>query len=99
VFAVAAALAVAVAAIVAISSRGSVSALLPGIGRPAKPGDPFAYIASRRADFEARAIAGTAWVGFAKSPSGVIATAARVARYRTLIDAAAAGTGIDPNLL
>ncbi|HEY3727464.1 MAG TPA: transglycosylase SLT domain-containing protein [Solirubrobacteraceae bacterium] len=36
---------------------------------------------------------------FAKSPGGVVATAARVAAYRPLIDRAVAGTSIDPNLL
>ena len=36
---------------------------------------------------------------FTKSPGGVIATAARVAVFRPLIDAAARGSGVDPNLL
>jgi soluble lytic murein transglycosylase-like protein len=72
---------------------------LPGIGRPAKPGDPFAYVPAHEADFLARATAGSANVLYAKSPGGIPATAARVASFRPLIDAAAAGTGIDPNLL
>jgi hypothetical protein len=72
---------------------------LPGIGRPARTGDPFGYISSRAADFTARAVAGTDNVVFAKSPGGVEATAARVAAYRGMIEAAAAGTGVDPNLL
>ena len=49
---------------------------LPGIGQPAKPGDPFAYVASRESDFVARAIAGSAHVLYVKSPGGVLATAA-----------------------
>jgi hypothetical protein len=72
---------------------------LPGIGKPARAGDPFGYIPARSAEFEARAIAGNDNVLFVKSPGGVVATARRVAAYRSLIDAAAAGTGIDPNLL
>jgi len=72
---------------------------LPGIGRPAKPGDPFAYVPSRESDFVARAIAGTDHVLFVKSPGGALATAARVAAFRPMIDRATAGTGIDPNML
>jgi soluble lytic murein transglycosylase-like protein len=72
---------------------------LPGIGQPARAGDPFAYIPSREADFTSRALAGSAHVLFTKSPGGAVATAARVAAFRPLIDTAAAGTGIDPNLL
>ncbi len=69
---------------------------LPGIGRPARPGDPFGYSASRQAAFVARATAGRSQVLFAKSPGGALATAARVAAYRPLIDAATRGTAIDP---
>lgn len=36
---------------------------------------------------------------FVKSPGGVLATAARVAAFRPLVDAATKGTEIDPNLL
>lgn len=72
---------------------------LPGIGRPAKPGDPFAYVPDREADFVARATAGEANVLYVQSPNGALATAARVAAFRPMIDAAVAGTSIDPNLL
>ncbi len=72
---------------------------LPGIGRPARAGDPFAYISSRPSAFSARATAGNAHVLFTKSPGGVIATASRVARLRGLIDSAVAGSGIDPRVL
>jgi hypothetical protein len=65
----------------------------------AGPGDPFAYRSSREADYVARAIAGNANVLFVKSPGGVVATAARVARYRSAVDRATAGTGIDPRLV
>jgi hypothetical protein len=72
---------------------------LPGIGRPARSGDPFAYSAGRRAEFERRAVAGTDQVLFAKSPGGAMATAGRVARYRSLIDSVTAATGVDPSVL
>ena len=72
---------------------------LPGIGQPAKPGDPFAYVASRRSDFVARATAGEANVLYLQSPGGALATAARVAAFRPMIDAATAGTGIGANML
>jgi soluble lytic murein transglycosylase-like protein len=85
--------------IAALSSGGPAPLPLPGIGKPARSGDPFAYISSRSADFSQRATAGNAHVLFAKSPGGVLATAARVAHWRPMIDAATAGTGIDPNLL
>jgi hypothetical protein len=72
---------------------------LPGIGRSAKPGDPFAYVADRQSDFVARAVAGSEHVLFVKSPGGVLATAARVAAWRRMIDQAVSGTAIDPSLL
>ena len=99
--ALAGAAAVLVIAVIVASSQGGGPAgpPLPGIGRPARSHDPFAYIPAREADFEARAIAGSAHVLFTKSPGGVLATAARVAAFRGLINSAARGTGIDPNLL
>jgi hypothetical protein len=72
---------------------------LPGIGRPARPGDPFAYMAAREAEFVARATSGSASPLFVKSPGGVLATAARVEPFRGQIDRAVAGSGIDANLL
>jgi Transglycosylase SLT domain len=72
---------------------------LPGIGQPAKPGDPFAYVPARASDFVARATAGEANPLYVQSPGGALATAARVAAWRPLIDQAVAGTGIDPNML
>jgi hypothetical protein len=56
-------------------------------------------VASQESQFVARATVGNAHVLFTKSPGGVIATAARVAAFRPLIDRVTAGTGIDPNLL
>ena len=96
-----AALILVIAVIVALLSGGGglPRVPLPGIGRPARAGDPFGYISSRAGEFEARATAGSAHVLFTKSPGGVIATAARVAAFRPMIEAAASGTGVDPNLL
>jgi hypothetical protein len=61
--------------------------------------NPFGYVASRESQFVARATAGNAHVLFVKSPGGVMATAARVAAFRPVIDRVTAGTGLDPNLL
>jgi soluble lytic murein transglycosylase-like protein len=72
---------------------------LPGIGQPAKPGDPVAYVPSRQSDFIARAIDGSDHVLFVKSPGGALATAARVAALRPVIDRAVAGSGIDPSMV
>ena len=92
-----------IAAAIVLATSGGKSAPpplpLPGIGQPAKPGDPFAYVPSRESDFVARAIAGSDHVLFTKSPGGALATAARVAAFRPLIDQATAGTNIDPSIL
>jgi hypothetical protein len=70
-----------------------------GSAAAATGADPFGYSSAREADYIARATAGNAHVLFVKSPGGAVATAARVAAYRPLIDRAVAGTGIDPALL
>ena len=92
-----------ITAAIALATSGGKSAPpplpLPGIGQPAKPGDPFAYVPSREGDFVARAVAGSEHVLFTKSPGGALATAARVAAWRGLINRAVAGTNIDPNIL
>ncbi len=95
-----AALALVAAVVVALLVGGGPRTLpRPGVGRRPRAGDPFAYVPARQGDFEARAVAGSAHVLFAKSPGGALATAARVAAFRPLIDRAAAGSGIDPNVL
>lgn len=94
-----AAIALVVGLSLSLTASGPPPLPLPGIGRPARAGDPFAYISDRQADFAARATAANAHVLFVKSPGGAVATAARVAALRGLIDAASAGTGIDPNTL
>lgn len=98
-FVTAAAALVAAVLIAVLSGGGPPPVPLPGIGRAAPSGDPFAYSTSRRSEFVARATAGSAHVLFTKSPGGAVATAARVAAFRPLIDAATNGTGIDPNLV
>ncbi len=61
--------------------------------------DPFAYSDSRRAEFERRAADGFAHVVYAKSPGGVVATAARVAAYRGRIERVAADSGLAADTL
>ncbi len=85
--------------VTALGGGGPAPPPLPGIGRPARSGDPFTYVSSRKADFEARAAAGSAHVLFTKSPGGAVATAARVAAFRGLIDSVTSGTGVDPNII
>jgi soluble lytic murein transglycosylase-like protein len=96
----AAAVVAAVVAVAVVVNTSSPPRLpLPGVGRPARAGDPFAYVPERESDFVARATAGSAHVLYSKSPGGAIATASRVAALRSLVDRAAAGSGVDPNLL
>jgi hypothetical protein len=90
---------VAVAVIVSTQSGDIAPPPHAGSALGAAPGDPFAYRSAREAEFISRATAGEAHALFAQSPGGVIATAQRVAGYRTLINQATAGTAIDPNLL
>jgi hypothetical protein len=93
-------LVIAVAAAKGVFGGGSLPAPPPPHpAGAAGAGDPFGYVSSRQADYVARATSGEAHVLFDKSPGGVMATAARVAAYRPLIDRAAAGTSVDPNLL
>jgi hypothetical protein len=70
-----------------------------GVAVEARSTDPFSYATTRAVQFTERAAAGNANVLFTKSPGGALATAARVARWRPLIDAAVRGTQIDPALL
>jgi hypothetical protein len=83
--------------VAALSGGGPPPLPLPGVGRPARAGDPFAYVPDHAAELVARATAGEGHVLFAKSPGGAIATARRVAAFRSMIDAATAGTGVDPD--
>src|SRR2546423_9200475 len=76
--------------------RGGDEGLAPGRG----PGnDPLAYRPGEEATLEARAAAGLSHVLYAKSPGGATATAARVARFRPLIETTARRYGADPDML
>ncbi len=61
--------------------------------------DPFVYTPGRRAEFERRATLGYSHVVYAKSPGGVAATAARVARWRPEVEKVASATGFDPDVI
>ncbi|HWT91987.1 MAG TPA: transglycosylase SLT domain-containing protein [Solirubrobacteraceae bacterium] len=71
------------------------SPLVPAAGAD----DPFAYSADEREAFERRAAAGLSHVLYAKSPGGAVASAARVARYRALIEDAAREAGLDADTI
>ena len=61
--------------------------------------DPLAFQAGDERDREEAAAQGLSHVLYVKSPGGVVAAARRVARFRPLVDRAAAGSGVDPDLL
>jgi hypothetical protein len=61
--------------------------------------DPFAWTPDRSGDFSTRASKGTANVLYELSPGGVSASAARVARYRSQIEAAAKAARVSADRL
>jgi soluble lytic murein transglycosylase-like protein len=61
--------------------------------------DRLAYDDDRRAELEARAAAGLSHVLYAKSPGGATASARRTARFRALVERAAARHGVDADML
>jgi hypothetical protein len=69
------------------------------VAGPPAAGDALSYRPAQAHGFVERATAGEAHVLYTKSPGGVVATAARVARFRPLISHLTAGTGIDPDVL
>jgi Transglycosylase SLT domain len=77
--------------------------LVPGSGHA--PGsdeetvDPLAYTPQREAELTAAATRGYAHVIYAKSPGGARASAARVARYRSITETVGEESGIDPDTL
>src|SRR3954470_7300252 len=96
-------LALALAAVLAIGvviglllSRSGDEGLAPGRG---PENDPLAYRPGAEAMLTNRAAAGLSHVLYAKSPGGTTATAARVARFRPLIEATARRYGADPDML
>ena len=82
-----------------------VVALLGGCGGGADrppPGavpNPLRFQQDARSDYEHRATAGFSHVLFAKSPGGVLATAARTARYRDIAKTVARSVDVDPDTL
>lgn len=84
-----------------VALRGSSAVPAPGPGSALAPpaGDPLAYRPGNDAQLAALAAQGSAQPLFTMSPGGVMATAARVSRFRPMIDAAVRGTDIPPALL
>lgn len=77
--------------------------LVPGSGKAPgtddKKVDPLAYTPAREARLAAAAARGNAHVIYAKSPGGARASAARVARYRPLIETVANADKLDADTL
>lgn len=75
----------------------------PAAGRPPDPfariDDPFAYDPDREEDFVRRAAAGFAHPLYAVVPGGAVATAERVARFRSMIEEVAEEAGHDPDTI
>jgi hypothetical protein len=97
----------------ALVAIGLVAILVVGLGGAARlpplprasmlegsgSGNPLSYSSAQMASFVARATAGEAHPLYVKSPGGAIATAARVANFRGLIDQVTAGTAVNPDTL
>jgi hypothetical protein len=85
------------AVLVALTGDGKPSLLVPrtDIGT----GDPLAFSAGQESSLERSAAFGLAHVLYTKSPGGVLVAAERTASFRPLVEQAAAGGGIDPDLL
>ena len=71
----------------------------PGGGHAGSVPDPYAWDAGREDEFVRRAADGTSHPLYRLSPGGVIASAARTARWRPQIEAAAEQAGVDPDTL
>jgi hypothetical protein len=61
--------------------------------------DPFAWEPDRSDDFARRAAAGNSHLLYTLSPGGVVASAERTARWRPLVERAAAQAGVDADTL
>ena len=77
-------------------SRDDSPGLAPGRGPDA---DPLAWKPGDDLVLARRAAAGYSHVLYAKSPGGAAATAARVAHFRPRVEAVAAASGADPDML
>ncbi len=85
-----------VAVLVLFGGQTGTTPLVPG---SALDNDPLAYTSDREDAFAAAAAQGHAHVIYAKSPGGARASAQRTARYRALVEAAAATANLDPDVL
>jgi len=90
------------AAIAGLGGRtpGAVSTIAPPPGgdEEALP-DPYAWDPERAAELKRRAAAGTSHLLYRLSPGGVAASAARTARWRPAVEAAARSAGVDADTL
>src|SRR5215216_5080774 len=73
--------------------------LTPGAGNTETTVDPLAWDPDKRTELERRAAAGLSHVLYAKSPGGAILSAVRTARWRPLVEHAARGADLDPDVL
>src|SRR3954466_12505802 len=96
-----AALAVVVVAVLLLLTGGGHTdeRLVPGGGEAAGDYDPLAYDSGHETELQQRATTGFADVVYEKSPGGVVATARRTARWRTLVERSARAYGVDPDTL
>ena len=93
----AAAVLLAIALVVGLlTAGGGGRKLVPGGGPGA---DPLASRQSNETEYARRAAEGESQVLYLKSPGGVVATAARTARWRPLVDATARRYSLDPDML
>src|SRR3954463_11982540 len=91
----------AIVAVLLVVTRGGGGneRLVPGGGNGSGEYDPLAYDSSREQELQQRATTGFADVVYEKSPGGVVATARRTARWRTLVERSARAYGVDPDTL
>lgn len=61
--------------------------------------DPLRFEPGRTQEYEQAAAFGLSHVLFEKSPGGVMLAAQRTARFREMVDSAASGSGIDPDVV
>src|SRR5215216_8139535 len=73
--------------------------LTPAAGNTETTVDPLAWDPDKRTELERRAAAGLSHVLYAKSPGGAILSAVRTARWRPLVEHAARGADLDPDVL
>ncbi len=85
----------------ALLGGGVASPPAPGLAGPGAAGSAlvYSYTGTDGSAYVSRATTGDAQVLYTKSPDGVLATAARVAGYRSLIAAAVRGTDVPADLL